>query len=174
MRHAHLLLHPSAANCPTGVIAAQGHTPAVPNADWKGDDLGQQEDMKQRKEVFFVLTAKWWDSVEGDHNAKGKVHPSPVTSLHTPTPSLTTFSFLTLKRRKEEDSSLALLMKQNSPSSSCPALWKKREDEPTASPPLGLLDSVRRHCWHGFRCLTLGVHFCPSLLACFFLREHTG
>lgn len=59
MRHAHLLLHPSAANCPTGGIAAQGHTPAVPNADWKGDDLGQQEDMKQRKEVFFVLTAKW-------------------------------------------------------------------------------------------------------------------
>lgn len=98
--------------------------------------------------------AEWQDSLEGAHDAKGKVQPSLMTSLHSPTPISTASSFLTLKRRKEEDPSLVLLMKHNSPSSSCPALWMKREDEPTTSPPLGLLGRVRRHCWHGFHRLT--------------------
>lgn len=87
----------------------------------------------------------------------GKVQPSPMTSLHSPTPISAASSFLTWKRRKEEDPSLVLLMKQNSPSSPCPTLWMKREDKPTTSPPLGLPGRVRRHCWHGFHCLTLGT-----------------
>lgn len=138
IRRAHLLLHPSPANCPTGGIAEERYILLLPNEDQEGDALGQQEDTRQGKEVLLVLTTKWRESLEGAHDAKEKVQRSPMTSLLSPTPISTTSSFLTLKRRKEEDPSLVLLMKQNSLSSSCPVLWMKREDEPTTSPPLGL------------------------------------
>lgn len=58
----------------------------VANVHYEGDALGQQEDMRQGKEVLLVLATKCQDSLEEAHDAKGKVQPSPMISLHSPTP----------------------------------------------------------------------------------------